>query len=1312
MTATTAENQTKTSSRFGGKRKNNRISLGASKHTEPIIGSSPFASILDAVASTPMAAQLMQKPLPVEPNNGDLPLPPLPLPVQASLDVNVSFSRQQISLDAACHAHIRSLLRQALESSFLLPVPWEDILFVIAMNLADNVPRSLAIIDNIKLDNDNSSNTAEEVDSSSDGPSSVGSGSAKRPHRFLVTILDVEGDRPENSKFVHGQFDGRPIFRHDNSRGLIDPDVSLVGGTIVLHGDRRELSKAMRIMELLAYVVCSLALEMHLLRDHHALRSREDVVMAELRAEARDGISTTSSKKKGRKLLGKDLLSGTPRLISGSGSSSPTHLKRASTPGASIWNWLVGRGQNEERASGSATPIASRELHTSHSANLSINSSNNNGGGNNNRHYPFHAHRPSSASSSSSTTKIPATRELQPPDLSASTVSLELRGSNRFARILHQMERAVLSTSPDVIFPPPHLLQRLRREEEEDERADHEAYAVSPVNSSFMAGGSLEQLLASAAIAPNSLPSPGPLTSPFDTRRGRGTVISSRSSRGISIDAKAGLSYLATNNNSLEGVFRHQSLTFLYSNYWSATASSSCQPTELRTIDYYQREASDHQADQTLAEFIYRMRDEANLLCPEPGCGRKMLSHIASYVHGPGRVNVTIEETKAPLPTGVDYNRDRNAITMWTRCRICEATTPMTLMSPATQRYSFGKYLELLLYNPRFICQLLCSHAQSRELLIRCFRVGQHIIRVDYEAVDLFEMRVPRIQVDPELALLPATRELLRRDDQPDPDEALQMLEQLRLDIAQFYGSAKCHITLLEEFTGVEACERGEGTLEQVCCQTMLEEITTDFRREEFELYEEARLMDACELNDIRRAFKIRSQAAITRVNLWRKVHADGCKAEANEAWKLPEYVESPLAHVFPGSRIIVRENEPSSIIAYTLSARAFQQALAELGTPPPSPDEEVALINGQHYYGDDGFDHDSYMDPNYAHTIATEEESDYGASVAATSYFASTFNDTQMYSPSHADTQSRMQPHRIEGDDAMLHVKTWPTSEIYSPHLKMKFSEGNMKFSCVVYYAAQFDQLRRKCGVNNIYLQSLARCDPWSAQGGKSQSTFFKTKDDRLVVKQMLNNWTVAEKDALLKFAPSYFNYMDQSSQNPSVLAKIFGFYTVKYKNVHTGKTMKMDLLKFDLKGIPERYVDLHKSSSETLWDGDWVEGSYRSVLMTYGHSKTIIRESIRNDTRFLAESNVMDYSLLVDFIGTYNWYKRIESRSKSTLRLTNSTRQVTVVPPEQYKTRFRDGMEQYFLSVPDKWIKTSNSITSTSGKSTTSTLKLPSVL
>jgi 1-phosphatidylinositol-3-phosphate 5-kinase len=108
--------------------------------------------------------------------------------------------------------------------------------------------------------------------------------------------------------------------------------------------------------------------------------------------------------------------------------------------------------------------------------------------------------------------------------------------------------------------------------------------------------------------------------------------------------------------------------------------------------------------------------------------------------------------------------------------------------------------------------------------------------------------------------------------------------------------------------------------------------------------------------------------------------------------------------------------------------------------------------------------------------------------------------------------------------------------------------------------------------------------------------------------------------------------------------MAKIFGFYTIKYKNIHTGKTMKMDLLvmehlfykqtitqKFSLKGILGRPSDSRKDSDEALCDDDWVKGNYRNILMTHGHSKNIIREAIHNDTRFLAESNIVDYSLLV---------------------------------------------------------------------------------
>ncbi len=54
------------------------------------------------------------------------------------------------------------------------------------------------------------------------------------------------------------------------------------------------------------------------------------------------------------------------------------------------------------------------------------------------------------------------------------------------------------------------------------------------------------------------------------------------------------------------------------------------------------------------------------------------------------------------------------------------------------------------------------------------------------------------------------------------------------------------------------------------------------------------------------------------------------------------------------------------------------------------------------------------------------------------------------------------------------------------------------LKFSCTVYYARQFDFLRKRCGIStgedqpgydeNI-IRSLERCVGWEAEGGKSRS-------------------------------------------------------------------------------------------------------------------------------------------------------------------------------------------------------------------------------
>jgi 1-phosphatidylinositol-3-phosphate 5-kinase len=61
--------------------------------------------------------------------------------------------------------------------------------------------------------------------------------------------------------------------------------------------------------------------------------------------------------------------------------------------------------------------------------------------------------------------------------------------------------------------------------------------------------------------------------------------------------------------------------------------------------------------------------------------------------------------------------------------------------------------------------------------------------------------------------------------------------------------------------------------------------------------------------------------------------------------------------------------------------------------------------------------------------------------------------------------------------------------------YIIVECTHGKKKFSCTVYYATQFDSLRRRCGIENISIDSLSRCSSWQAVGGKSSSTFFKTK-------------------------------------------------------------------------------------------------------------------------------------------------------------------------------------------------------------------------
>lgn len=245
-------------------------------------------------------------------------------------------------------------------------------------------------------------------------------------------------------------------------------------------------------------------------------------------------------------------------------------------------------------------------------------------------------------------------------------------------------------------------------------------------------------------------------------------------------------------------------------------------------------------------------------------------------------------------------------------------------------------------------------------------------------------------------------------------------------------------------------------------------------------------------------------------------------------------------------------------------------------------------------------------------------------------SYFTTTVTNAMRYMLSVGESP-RLPPPSFRNQHKLLLADPFVIDE--RPHIKYDWMIGKrLKFSCTVYYAKQFDGLRRRCGIEDVFLKSLGQSTNWAAEGGKSKSNFWKTHDDRFIIKTLVNAWNVADlcvtsfligtlilgntnmcSSVLIDLAPSYFRYMETTSGEPTVLAKLLGFYTVEIKNLETGNTQsKADLLlmenlffdqtvgkTFDLKGIQGRKVKTGSSGNgplppnKTLFDGEWIEGT-----------------------------------------------------------------------------------------------------------------------
>ncbi|CCE61308.1 hypothetical protein TPHA_0A02260 [Tetrapisispora phaffii CBS 4417] len=416
-------------------------------------------------------------------------------------------------------------------------------------------------------------------------------------------------------------------------------------------------------------------------------------------------------------------------------------------------------------------------------------------------------------------------------------------------------------------------------------------------------------------------------------------------------------------------------------------------------------------------------------------------------------------------------------------------------------------------------------------------------------------------------------------------------------------------------------------------------------------------------------------------------------------SWKPFQYPTTPTEHVFSDSNVIIREDEPSSLIAFCLSIEDYKQKMLHLQKSEAERHDTV-----------------TQADIDHADTTSNNETLMKGGNTESTSMEPHEFNQhDSIENMSHMNINDSGEA-LLENNEALENIML----KKKAVHLRYQFQDQDSVMSCKIFFAEHFEAFRETCCDRDKFIQSLSRCIKWNSNGGKSGSGFLKTLDDRFVIKELSHS----ELDAFIKFAPNYFEYMSQAMFHdlPTSLAKIFGFFQIQVKNSSTSKNYKMDLIImenlfyerkstriFDLKGsMRNRHVEQTGKENEVLLDENMIEYIYESPIHVGEYDKKLLRASLWNDTLFLAKMNVMDYSLvigidnethtitagIIDFIRTFTWDKKLESWVKEKGFVgggASSTKMPTVVTPRQYKNRFREAMECYILMVPDPWFQDS---------------------
>ena len=640
--------------------------------------------------------------------------------------------------------------------------------------------------------------------------------------------------------------------------------------------------------------------------------------------------------------------------------------------------------------------------------------------------------------------------------------------------------------------------------------------------------------------------------------------------------------------------------------------------------------------DMALGEFLEELCFAPDYECPNKQCSTPPILHTRRFCHAGGAVTLHMQQLEAPIMSSPE--QEEHKLMMWKYCTHCELITNIVPVSDLTWSLSFAMFLQLLLHETRLVKRgsgrpdAVCSHSLHQQHLT-CFGKADLVVTFRYSQLHVWEIQTPS-----ETLSIPGSS---------------SSRAQLTTKLLECKEASSTHfssvLTKLHSFTNNSGLETDHDQEHKSFRDRLekLEEAVNDNTEAEktlslLQLFQRDVMMSHCSwlkrLSLLQENMKTTKKSESVRL-VENNDHDNTTAVKKIISTILPhsEDIQSSLAAPFPGdihlithvngvdvdfpSTVFVHESKPSTLIAYLLSSKAYQQYLT-------TPEQDVQ-------------------------------------------------------------------------------------------HFVLEMSDATTKFYCCSYFTQEFHQLRKLISTGqrdeSKFIKSLSDCSRWEAMGGKSGLMFYKTSDDRFVLKQM----SKFEYGSFLEFAPHYFNYMKESLETgtKTLLGKIVGVYKVGFKNSESGAGLNMEFLimenlffgknvnkSYDLKGsVRNRLITEADTEGQgiVLLDENLLRVSCESPLYLNQQDKDVLNQAINRDSSFLASHCMMDYSLLagvceaesrlvvgiIDYIRTFTWDKKLETLVKSVKSsgvFGGQAKTPTVINPDLYKARFSEAMNRYFSVVP----------------------------